>query len=149
MNLTAILAGIGAVLALGLAIMTHQYMSERDAFTAFRAEVKTLGEIAQKKADEQKLADAKNKEQSDAQYLATIDSLNRDLKRLRDSRTSGGGLRSPTPSPASPDRTCFDPAKLASALRKLDEGILGIVESGSEAVIGLDSAKKWASEVKF
>ena len=38
---------IAAILAAGVALMTHMYMKERDAFTAFRTEIKLLGDQAQ------------------------------------------------------------------------------------------------------
>ena len=76
----------------------------------------------------------------------TITNLRADVKRLRDNRASGGGLSAPATSAESPGRICFDPAKLSGALRKFDEGVLGLVEGCSEAVINLDTAKKWAQE---
>ena len=114
-------------------------------FDGFVAQTKIIGEQAQKEADAIKTADEKRKEVADHENKSTRNALLADIKRLRDSSARSGNLSSPTPSTGSPDKTCFDPAKLDLALRNLDQGILGIVESGSEAVIDLDTAKAWAA----
>ena len=119
-----------------------------DELEKWKADAITAGE----KAEQEKLAkeadDKKRKEESDAENAKT----RRDLagvydayRKLRDSRSAGsGGLSAPSPSAASPDRTCFDPAKLGAALRRLDEGVLGIAETGDKAIADLDTAKRWA-----
>ncbi len=112
----------------------------------FEAATTALGQAAKRHAAEITKADKLRKEKADAENKRTITSLRADVKRLRDERTRGGGLSAPAPSAESPDRICFDPAKLSGALRKFDEGILGLVEGCSEAVINLDTAKKWAQE---
>ena len=113
-------------------------------YDGFVATTKAMGEAAQKSADETKAKDKQRQEQADAENKRTIDSLHADIKRLRNERASGGGLSAPAPITADPTRTCFDTAKFSAALRSLDEGILGIVESCSKAVIDLDTAKLWA-----
>ena len=113
-------------------------------YDGFVATTKAMGEAAQKSADETKAKDKQRQEQADAENKRTINSLHADIKRLRNERASGGGLSAPTPITSDPTRACFDAAQFSAALRRLDEGILGIVETGSEAVINLDTAKKWA-----
>ena len=110
----------------------------------FEAATVALGEAAKQRAEKIATADKLRKEHADAENNRTITNLRADVKRLRDERASGGGLSAPATSAGSPDRICFDPAKFSAALRTLDEGILGIVETGSEAVIDLDTAKQWA-----
>ena len=112
----------------------------------FEAATEALSEAAKQHAEQVANADKLRKEKADAENKRTITSLRADVKRLRDERTRGGGLSAPAASAESPDRICFDPAKLSGALRKFDEGILGLVEGCSEAVINLDTAKKWAQE---
>jgi len=112
----------------------------------FEAATVALGEAAKQHAEQVAKADKLRKEKADAENKRTITNLRADVKRLRDNRASGGGLSAPATSAESPERICFDPAKLSGALRKFDEGVLGLVEGCSEAVINLDTAKKWAQE---
>ena len=112
----------------------------------FEAATVALGEAAKQRAEQIATADKLRKEHADAENDRTITSLRADVKRLRDERARGGGLSAPLATAGSPERACFDPAKLNSALRTLDEGILGIVETGSKAVIDLDTAKIWAQK---
>jgi len=118
--------------------------SAKTKYDLFVAQVKAVGDAQEAAA---KLKDAENKtrmEKANAENARTRSALAVALNGLRNASSRGGGLSSPAPSAASPARTCFDPAKLDSALRKLDAGILGIVEVGSGAMIDLDSAKTWA-----
>ena len=136
----------GVILLLGLAVtvQTKRLDTCKTEHAAFVVQVKAVGD-AQEAAT--KLKDAENQtrmEKANAENARTRSALAVALNGLRDQSSRGGGLSSPAPSAASPTRTCFDPAKLDSALRKLDAGILGIVEVGSGAVIDLDSAKAWA-----
>lgn len=113
-------------------------------FKGFVDTTRVMGEAALKDKARNEAEDKRNKEMTDAKHKRTTVALRADIKRLRDARAGGGGLSAPAPAAGSPDRTCFDPAKLDSALRELDKGFLGIVEIGSQAVIDLDSAKEWA-----
>ncbi len=112
----------------------------------FEAATEALGVAAKQHAEQVAKADKLRKEKADAENKRTINNLRADVKRLRDERTRGGGLSAPATSAESPDRICFDPAKLSGALRKFDEGVFGLVEGCSEAVINLDTAKKWAQD---
>ena len=112
----------------------------------FEAATEAFSVAAKQHAEQVAKADKLRKEKADAENKRTISSLRADVKRMRDERTSGGGLSSPAASAESPDRICFDPAKLSGALRKFDEGVLGLVAECSEAVINLDTAKRWAQE---
>lgn len=112
----------------------------------FEAATEAFSVAAKQHAEQVAKADKLRKEKADAENKRTITNLRADVKRLRDNRASGGGLSAPATSAESPDRICFDPAKLSGALRKFDEGVLGLVEGCSESVINLDTAKKWAQE---
>lgn len=112
----------------------------------FEAATEAFSVAAKQHAEQVAKADKLRKEKADAENKRTINNLRADVKRLRDERTRGGGLSAPAPSAESPDRICFDPAKLSGALRKFDEGVLGIVAECSEAVINLDTAKRWTQE---
>ena len=144
----AIAAGavmLGLVVA--LKVQTHRLESLRAEYAEFKANVEAIGKAAEKTAKDKEAKDKSNKEKADAEKKRLTADLAAALKRVRDSRSSGGGLSAPAPAADSADRTCFDPAKLATALRNLDAGILGIVESGSQAVSDLDTAKSWAEKL--
>lgn len=145
--MTYIYLAVGAVvLALSGAVyvQTLRVTACKAEFAEFRGGVEALGKAAEKAAKDKEAMDKILKEKADAANKSNTDTLRATVKRLRDARPGGGGLSSPTPTATSPDRTCFDPGKLAGALRSLDQGVLGIVESGSKAVIDLDTAKAWA-----
>ncbi len=109
---------------------------------------------------EQQRADAENaartkeqfdrqiKDKADAENKRTTSRLRADIARLRDTSSGAGGLSNPTPASSGAVRACFDPTKLDTALRVLNQDLLGIVEGGSQAVIDLDSAKSWAKDYK-
>lgn len=138
---------LGAFAAGGGAAWTVQGWrldKEKAEHAAFVDKVATIGEQAKKDAERINKENVINKEKTDANHKRTTAALRTDIARLRNS-ASGGGVSIPGPFAGSPDRTCFDPAKLDSAIRKFDAGILGIVETGSQAVIDLDLAKEWAN----
>ena len=141
--------GAGAiilVLGVSLKIQSARLESCKAEYAAFVATTEALGKAAEKAAKDKEAKDKANKEKADAEQKRLTADLATAVKRLRDARSRGGGLSSPAPVAASPDRTCFDPALLSGALRRLDEGLLGILESGSQAVIDLDTAKSWAQQ---
>lgn len=111
----------------------------------FVAEVKVTGEQAKKEAAARAALEKKQKENSDADHKRAVAGLTAQLERMRNERNSGsGGLRAPETPPGSPDGTCLDPAQLAGALRRLDEGVLGLLGEGAKAQAELDSVKRWA-----
>lgn len=119
----------------------------RAEFAEFKGGVAALGAKAQKEALERERRDVERKEKADADHAKTKSDLNAvyaAYRSLRDQRSGGGGLSSPAPSASSPERICFDPTQFRAALRRLDEGILGIAQTGDQAIADLDTAKKWA-----
>jgi hypothetical protein len=134
------------IIGLGIAckVQTSRLEALRQEYEQFKGGVEALGLAAKKAAAEKEAADIKRKADTDDLHRKAVDALTADLRRLRNEHTRGGGLSSPGAPAGSPDRACFDPAQLAGALRSLDEGVLGIVETGAKAVIDLDAAKRWA-----
>lgn len=134
------------VLAASLVAYGHHlgYQGEHDKFVAFKAQVKVLGEAAQKAAIKQVAADKVKKENADHENQITIAGLRTDVKRMRDSRASSHYVPSTTSSTQRPDLACFDRAELESAIRIFDLGVQGLVDKGSEATINLNTAKAWA-----
>lgn len=117
---------------------------EKVEHKAFVEKVAAIGEQAKKDKDRIEAENKLNKEKTDANHKRTTAALRTDIARLRNN-ASGSGLSAPAASSGSPETTCLDRAKFDAALRRLDQGVLGIVESGSQAVIDLDSAKEWAN----
>jgi hypothetical protein len=137
------LVASGAILAAKhYSPMLRQLQKDYDTF---RGGVEALGQAAQNRAEETRLADIKRKEDADKEHAKAVAGLNARIAGMRAAVDSGRGfLSAPAPLAASPERTCFDPAGLTDALQSLDRGFLGIVETGAKAVSDLDDAKSWA-----
>lgn len=118
------------------------------AFNAYKIEVAALGKAAEMEKARIEREHKLLKERTDVENKRTTANLRATIIRLRNDPHQGG-LSGPPPSATSPDRTCFDPAALDRALRVLNQDLLGIIETGSQAVIDLDSAKEWARGVGF
>lgn len=140
------IGGVMLILAGAAYVQTKRLDTCKREYAEFVAKVKAIGEAQEAAA---KLKDAENQtkmEKANAENARTRSALVTALNGLRNANSGRGNLSAPAPTAASPARTCFDPAKLDSALRKLDQGVLGIVEIGSGAVIDLDTARAWAQE---
>lgn len=143
--------GVGVVLLLmgvALKVQTSRLHSLQAEYEGFKAQVKVLGEQAEKAKQAKEAADKANKERIDNE-TKKLRSVNADLsKRLRDQRASSGFLPS-TGSPAgSPQAITFDRTKLERAIQQLDAGVSSLIERGDQAVIDLNLSLKWASEIK-
>ena len=89
-------------------------------FKGFVDTTKILGEAAQKESDKMKQADKQRMENANAENARTINNLRADIKRLRNTRTSGDFVPSPASNADRPDLACFDRAELERAIRTLD-----------------------------
>lgn len=140
-----VLGILAGVLALGVAIQTHRVESCKTEFAAFKAQVKQLGEQAEKearakeKANEKRIADANN--ERDAA-----------LKRLRDRERSRSRNLSSAAAPAnSGNRVCIPTATYNSAMGEFREVLArvmaevdGYATRGDEAAIDADTLiKAW------
>lgn len=143
-------AGV-AIFAFGAAsawtIQGYRLDAVNAEFKLFVGTTEAIGKQAQIEAESKAKTDKMNKEKADHENQIARAALLADIKRLRNINAGKGNLSAPASSASSPDRICFDQAKLDGALRSLDAGILGILEIGSKAVIDLDSAKQWAKTV--
>jgi hypothetical protein len=125
-------------------VIKHDRDAIRAEYAVFVATVKVQGEAAKKSAQIQEAADKKRKDTADAENVR-LRTANAALARsLRESRSSAGYLPKPAPGSASPDRITFDREALESAIRRLDDGLSAIAESGDQAITDLDTAKRWA-----
>ena len=138
-----------ALLIAGLGIVVKVQTSRLEAVTAeyttFKADVKAMGELAQKVADAQKAVDKSKKEKADANNAKTVAALADTIKRLRDERTSSSLLPPASPDSRNPEVVSFDRTQLDGALSGFVEGAANLIVEGSKAVVDLNTAKQWAN----
>jgi hypothetical protein len=115
---------------------------------AFKDATEAEGKAAKKVADAKKLEDERKKKESDDEYENRISGLTADVKRLRNTRSSGSFVPSAASTTGSPDTACFDRPQLERAIRNFDSGLQGLVDEGSKSSIGLDVAKQWATKTR-
>jgi hypothetical protein len=146
------LAGVAGAAALKM----HQHDQIRydalaDDFAKFRSSVAALGEQAEKAARTRELEDLATKKRADDENAKT----KRDLagvydayRSLRAQRAGGSLLPTATTGSSSPERACFDRAALDRGLADADailqEGAIGILQRGDQAIVDLNTAKRWA-----
>jgi hypothetical protein len=136
----------GLVLGGGLMWQTKRLADVRAEFSEYRGGVEALGRQAEARARAQIESDRKIKELTDAENAAAVANLTATVGRLRKQLAGGGGLSAAAPAAGGPDAACYDRAEFAGALRRLDEGFLGIAAEGAAAVADLNSAKRWAAQ---
>jgi len=137
-------AAIGAgVVIVGLSVALKVQGARLEAANERLEAIKLAGEIAQKEADRVAKADKERKDKSDAENKRSITMLRRDNERLRQSANSSS-LPAPSTDSGSPDRIAFDRAELDAAIRGFTAGVSDVITKGAEAVVNLDTAKKWA-----
>ena len=145
-----------AVVAGAAALKMHQhdqikYDALADDFAKFRSGVAALGEQAEKAAKTRELEDLATKKRADDENAKT----KRDLagvydayRSLRAQRAGGSLLPTAPAGAASADRACFDRAALDRGLANADgllqEGAIGILQRGDQAIVDLNTAKGWA-----
>lgn len=117
-------------------------------FDGFVATVKAEGEAAEKLAKAAAAEDKRNKESSDHEYESRIASLTADNQRLRDARARSGYVPAAPAGSRSPELACFDRTELEQALRRLDEGISGLIDEGDADAVGLNVARRWAASIR-
>jgi hypothetical protein len=144
-----VILGLGIALALSLValkVQTARLQSVTADFEVFQNRVAALGKAAEERTKEKESRDKKLKESVDRENKRLRDSNTTLARQLRESR-SGRSFVPPAPTgSASPNVATFDRAELESAIQRLDERVSGIIEKGDQAVIDLDSAKRWATE---
>lgn len=119
----------------------------RAEFAGFVSTTRVMGEAAKKAAAEQAARDLQSKTRADHENQTAIERLRSDNKRLRERADSSGSAVPAAAAGASrPDLACFDRTELDAAIRRYESGIQGVAEKGSEAVVNLDTAKRWAQD---
>ncbi len=98
---------IAALMAFAAAFCLHLYQSERDAFVAFRAEVRAIGEAQQAQVE-------KDKKQAEENLSQVRKDYEDKLPAIRDAAVRNYRLRYPY--------TCGGPVPGASASQQVDDG---------------------------
>lgn len=130
-----VLAALGAAFLVAMVwLQTHRlhaaqaaYSSEKASFSAFREQVRVIGEASAKVAKEKEAKYAKNV----ASAIAGRDAAR---KQLRDFQSSAGSSYLPRDTAGS---ICYDSAGLDAALRTFGTAVEGLVREGEEAGIDL------------
>lgn len=138
-----VIAGLG----IALKVQTSRLDAVKAEYAGFVAQVKAIGEAAEKAAKLKEAEDKKRKETADAQLTRSrreLAALGDAYRSLRDNRSRSGYLSAPASGASSPARACFDRAELERTLGQIDAVGSGIAAEGDQARIGLDSAKEWA-----
>ena len=140
-----------AALGIALKVQTGRLDAAKAEYAAFKVKVEILGEQAQMAAKTRELEDLATKKRADDENAKT----KRDLagvydayRSLRAQRAGGSLLPAAATGSGSPDRACFDRAALDRGLEKADgllqEGAIGILQRGDQAIVDLNTAKGWA-----
>ena len=125
-------------------IQTKRLEACKAEHKAFVSEVERLGNEAKVKADLTNKQNLKLKEQAD-EDLRKLRIDNAEFKRLRDSNPPSRRLPGPEADSKRPDLSCFDRPELERAYGELVKELRGIADEGTEATIGLNTAKRWAT----
>jgi hypothetical protein len=142
----AIAAG-AVILALSGAVyvQTVRLNATKAEFATFRGGVEALGRKAQADKIAKEAADKSRKETADAEHSAALAALSSTVAKLR--ARPGSGRLPPAPvcpgDPAGADRYRSESER---AYRDLVAGLREEADRSSKAVIGLNSAKRWAQK---
>lgn len=144
-----VILGIGCAILFGLlALQTKRLESAKAEHAAFVAQVKVMGEEAERKRKEQEAKDKAEKEKADVENQTNRSRIADLSRRLRNERASSRFVPAAPTGTKSPDRIAFDRAELERAIQRLDGGVSAIVAEGDQARVDLDTAKRWAKGVE-
>ena len=141
------LAGVFVLSLMGSVYVQTVRLGKCKAEAALYVEkTKAEGVKARQEKQDQEMRDKLNLEKADATKNKTIADLRTTVKRLRDSRPSGGTVPPASSESSRPDLAAFDRAEFERAYGKLVAGVRGIADTCSEAVVDLDVVKQWDKE---
>ena len=152
--------GLGAISGGGTAwkIQAYRLGALQDRFDGFVARTRELGNVAEERKKTKEARDALRKLEADYENDNVHSRNVADIKRVRDSINPGSGLVFKGPGGArSFEAECYDRAGAESAIRGLFAEIRqavgdhvaevrAIVDKGTQAVIDLNTARKWAQD---
>jgi len=151
-----IVAAVIAVLSLAVKVQTSRLEATEAAYSAFKAQVAVLGEQAAKDAKTAEISNLASKKRADDENIRAkrdLAGLYDAYRSLRDQHAGSGILPAAAAGAADPDRTCFSRAALAEGLDRSDailqEGAVGILQRGDQAIVDLETARGWARELNL
>lgn len=110
----------------------------------FVATVRDNAENEKKKNDLIKRQDQRRQQDADNGYQTNIAILHADIKRLQDARAGRNFLPAVPAGSKNIDRACFDRVEFERAVQQLTVGVQGVVTKGDDAIVGLNTGKRWA-----
>jgi hypothetical protein len=110
----------------------------------FVTAVKENAENQKKKNDLTKAQDQRRQQDADNGYQTNIAILHADIKRLQDARDGRSFLPAAPAGSKNINRACFNRAEFERAIQQLTVGVQGVVTKGDDAVVGLNTGKRWA-----
>lgn len=117
-------------------------------FDGFVGQTGAIGKAAQKAVEAREKSNQILKEQSDHENSRISAAAAADAHQLRDARARGSFVPIKPPGAGSSDRACFDRAILEQAVQRLDDEVSGLFAKCDQAVIDLNTAKRWNAELK-
>lgn len=148
-----IAGALGAAMGAGAAwrIQGSRLDALQGRFDVFKGGVAALGEQAKAKAAQVEAENALKKGKADAESEKTrrnLADVYAAYRKLRDARASAGRSfvpAAPTTAERPADAT-FDRTALDRALSDFDRGVSESLERGDQAIVDLNTARKWAQE---
>ena len=137
-----------AVLGAAVKVQTSRLDACKAEFQTFQAQVKANGELAEKVAKEKDQKYQKAMEDANAKSKKVLADNAALGKRLREQRAASGYLPKPAANTGSPERACFDRAKLERAIADLDAGFQEIAGKGDDFKLKLSTAAEWAKSLQ-
>ena len=129
---------------LGLTVQSARLKAEKAEHKAFIAQTKAAGEVA-RVANNARIKEGKDKkEKADEKNTRDLAALRADNKRLRNERAAGSYLPPVRPGADSPETITLDRVELERAIQRLASGVSELLDKGDEAIVNLDTAKRWA-----
>lgn len=142
----AAIAAFVVISGMGIALKVQSSRLEacKQEFSAFKAQVKAIGDAAEAEAKRKEAEDIAKRDKYDKQ-IKSLRAANAALnRRVRDS-ASQSSLPAASGPAASPDgKACFRRGILDDAIRAFTAGTAAIATEGQSAVDDLTTAREWA-----
>ena len=144
--LVYIIAGIAFLATLGGVYYKVHHDGYEEGVQEITAKWRAANAAAETQARAKETADKKAKEKADAEHQAAVASLNASIAKLRADadRRRAYFLPPAAPSACGTDIAAFDRTEYLRAYGNLVEGLRGLANEGTQAVVDLDNAKAWA-----
>ena len=143
----AVAAGVAFVgMGIALKITRSELATCKAEYQSFKATTESIALAAIARLKAEAVRQAGLRKESDDKYAKEHAALSAANKRLLDDRSRGDRVPAAPAGSKRPDLACFGRADLESALRRLDEGISGLVDEGDQNTLRLKMSREWASQ---